>query len=481
MNALRVPSLVDIEAEEGRRSFRDFIPGAFAAVEPARPFKGNWHIDAIALHIEAVYRGELPELVINMPPGYGKSLVCTVMSPVWRWINHPGDRFMCISYSGDLALEHSRLRLILINSPWFKERWGHKFRMVKTGVELCTNDKGGSMIATSINGMATGLGGEHIIIDDPLNPRMAASEKELAQADRFIRHTMGSRLRDKLSGTKLCVMQRLHERDPAGIFIELGWESLHLPAEFDKGRAKQTAIGWNDPRTKDGELLWPAHEGPEQIAKQKELMGSNEYARQYQQVAVRDGGNYIKLEWYGEYDEPAPRYDLIVASIDSAMKTGKENDYSVMSTFGFTENYFDWLDCVEGKWETPDLETQIVATFDRWKHTHILAEDTAAMIGLMQSMARRFRMPFIPIKVHADKIARTNSVTGMIQAGRVRLPKRAAWKARAIEQTCGFPAVPHDDIHDSLTQLLNWARDNQTGRVEYTRVISNRADKYGGL
>ena len=480
MSILKFPSKTEIDAEVCRRSLGTFIKEAWAAVEPTRPFKPNWHIDAICEHLEAQYRGELPELVINVPPGNCKSMSCTVMAPVWRWATAPGDRFMCFSYSSDLALEHSRLRRLLIQSRWFQQRYSNAFRLVKTGIELFTNNHQGMMIATSVGGMATGLGGEHNIGDDLLNPAQAASAADLANCERFVRHTMGSRLRDKKGGTNLIVMQRLHEKDPAGLLIEMGYELLLLPAEYDPKRSKVTCLGWADPRKVDGELLWPEHEGPEQIAKQKELMGPQEYSRQYQQVAVRDGGNFIKLEWWGEYDEPS-KYRIIVQSIDSAMKAKAEHDFSVISTFGVTDSYFDWLDVCEGKWETPELEMQIVARHDQYRPTHVLGEDSAALTGLMQSMSRRYRIPFIPIRVHADKIARTNSVTGMIQAGRVRLPKRAPWKARVLDQTSGFPNVANDDIHDTLTQFLNWIRENEVGRVEYTRVKPTRSDKYGGL
>ena len=478
------PGLLDpvaIEAEQCRRSLRRFFREAWNSVEPARPYKHNWHIDAIADHLEAQYRGEIPELVINMPPGYMKSMSCTVMAPVWRWINAPGDRFMCFSYSSDLALEHSRLRRLLIQSRWYQERYGHLFRLVKTGIELFTNNHQGMMVATSVGGSATGFGGEHNIGDDLLNPAQAASDADLKSCEHFFRHTMGNRLRDKMDGTNLLVMQRLHEKDTAGLAIELGWQVLLLPAEYDPKRSKVTCIGWTDPRKTDGELLWPAHEGPEQIAKQKELMGPQEYARQYQQVAVRDGGNYLKLEWWKEYAEPQLRYQMIVQSIDSAMKTGKENDYSVVSTFGVTADAYDLLDVWQGKVETPELERQIVALADKWKPTHILGEDTSALVGIMQSLSRKARLPFIPIKPDRDKVSRCLSITGMVEAGRVRLPARADWLAGFLNETSAFPLAPHDDIVDTLTQFLNWIRENQAGRVEYTPVKNTRADKYGGM
>ena len=56
------------------KSLRSFIEAAWPVVEPGRQFAGNWHIDSICSHLEAVTRGEiqssgdqcsLPDLKVN--------------------------------------------------------------------------------------------------------------------------------------------------------------------------------------------------------------------------------------------------------------------------------------------------------------------------------------------------------------------------------------------------------------------------------
>ena len=41
---------------------------AFEVIEPATEFEDNWHIECIAEHLEASYRGEIRDLIINVPP-----------------------------------------------------------------------------------------------------------------------------------------------------------------------------------------------------------------------------------------------------------------------------------------------------------------------------------------------------------------------------------------------------------------------------
>ena len=70
--------------------------------------------------------------------------------------------------------------------------------------------------------------------------------------------------------------QRVHETDLAGHLLEQGgWEHLCLPAEFEETRRCTTSIGWTDPRTEDGELLWPEQHGAAAIASLKRTLGGN--------------------------------------------------------------------------------------------------------------------------------------------------------------------------------------------------------------
>lgn len=44
------------------RSFRAYVEQAWPILEPATPFLGNWHIDLIAEHLEAVTAGQTTRL-----------------------------------------------------------------------------------------------------------------------------------------------------------------------------------------------------------------------------------------------------------------------------------------------------------------------------------------------------------------------------------------------------------------------------------
>jgi len=65
----------------------------------------------------------------------------------------------------------------------------------------------------------------------------------------------------------------------------------------------------------------------------------------------------------------------------------------------------------------------------------------------------------LPIKVDADKLSRVYAVTPMCECGRVFLPVRAPWLDAFVDELLMFPSGPHDDQVDSMTQALNYLRD----------------------
>jgi hypothetical protein len=76
------PCLLDeIDSEFATRRLGDFVRLAWPVVEPSTPFVSGWHIDAIVQHLEAVTRGEIRNLLINVPPRHMKSLLVSVFWP----------------------------------------------------------------------------------------------------------------------------------------------------------------------------------------------------------------------------------------------------------------------------------------------------------------------------------------------------------------------------------------------------------------
>jgi hypothetical protein len=65
---MRIPTPLEIEAELLRRSFRRFVEAAWPLIEPVTPFVPGYHIDVLVEVFEAISRGELTRVIINLPP-----------------------------------------------------------------------------------------------------------------------------------------------------------------------------------------------------------------------------------------------------------------------------------------------------------------------------------------------------------------------------------------------------------------------------
>src|SRR5688572_15007897 len=63
----------------------DFIRLCWKVLEPGNPLRVGWVMEAICEHLQAVSRGDIQNLLINLPPGMSKSLTTNVFWPAWEW------------------------------------------------------------------------------------------------------------------------------------------------------------------------------------------------------------------------------------------------------------------------------------------------------------------------------------------------------------------------------------------------------------
>jgi predicted phage terminase large subunit-like protein len=143
---------------------RYFMPLAWPHIEGSKQFIPNWHIDAIADHLQAVSRGEIRRLAISMPPRHFKSSA-VVMWLAWDWIEAPWRQFLFSSYAHNLSIRDGVRSRRIIQSGWYRNTFGDSFKLVgdqNTKIRF-DNDKQGYRIATSVDGQLTGEGGDIIV------------------------------------------------------------------------------------------------------------------------------------------------------------------------------------------------------------------------------------------------------------------------------------------------------------------------------
>ena len=291
-----------LEASKERcKTLGGFIREAWHLVEPMMPLIWNWHIDAICDHLEAVTRGDIIRLLINVPPGTMKSLIVSVFWPAWEWgpAGLPSMRYFTTSYKLEgLADRDSRKMRDLVRSEWFQERWGATCTLTRTGEIDFENNSMGWRKAMAFIAL-TGGRGDRVIIDDPHSVKTAESLLQREDTIRTFRESVPSRVMDPQTSAIVIVMQRLSEEDVSGVALKLGLGYVHLmlPMEFEPDRCCETKIGFKDPRTYDGELLFPERWTREVIERDKKALGSFAWAGQYQQRPQAREGGMFKRHW----------------------------------------------------------------------------------------------------------------------------------------------------------------------------------------
>ena len=464
---VRLPSQDQVLTVLAERHLADFIRQAWPIIEPG-PYLHNWHVDAVAHHLEAVTAGEIRRLLINMPPRCMKSLSVGVFWPAWVWIDHPELRWMFGSYDADLSIRDAVKTRDILQSPWYQARWGSRFSLksdqnVKSRYD---NDKGGFRLATSVGGGGTGEGGDVLVADDPLSAKQGESETARETAWIWWTRTMGSRMNNPRTGAKVVVMQRLHEKDVAGRLIDQGgYVHLCLPNEFEpRVQIEAPALDWQDPRTQPGELLWPERIGPDETAELKgpSGLGSYGYAGQMQQrPAPAGGGDYFKRASFP-----------IVHAVPAGCRWVRAWDLAATESGPGRDP--DWTVGLKVGW-VPD-GIFYVAAMERFRGTPGQVKSTVRNTSGQDGKACRIRLPQDPgqagksqaadfirelagfdvvVKpVSGSKEVRARPASAQAEHGNIRL-LAGPWNEAFLAEVEVFPYGAHDDIVDALSDAID--------------------------
>ena len=325
---------------------REFTKAAWPTIEPGSEYTSGWHLDAISDHLEAVIEGSIKRLIINIPPRHSKSISTAVVLPAWTWATQPSKKFLYASYSASLSIRDSTKCRRLIDSPWYQAHFGDKFHLSgdmnqKSRFE---NSENGIRLSTSVAGSLTGEGGDCIVLDDVNNVVEADSQKVRQGVIDWWDQAMQSRLNDPKTGAFIVIQQRVNEQDLTGHILanELGneWDHLVLPARYEIGHPTpvRSSLGFTDPRTEEGELLWPERFGEKELSTLERGLGSYAAAGQLQQRPSPKGSGILKSSWWVPWEkENLPdNIEYVIQSWDTAFETKESSSFSARTTWAYS-------------------------------------------------------------------------------------------------------------------------------------------------
>lgn len=479
-----------VQASLLTESLVDFAKASWHVLEPQTPLKWDWALDAICEHLEAVTRGEITHLLMNVPPGCMKSLLTGVVWPAWEWTNPKlrGMRYLGTSHKQDLAVRDSTKCRRLIQSAWYQKRWPIKLVSDQNAKTKFENEATGFREAMAFGSM-TGSRGDRVILDDPLSVDDGNSLAALEAAKTTFLESLPTRVNNENSAI-VVIMQRLNELDTSGVILDkkLDYVHLMLPMRFEEKRRCTTRIGFRDPRKKEGELLFPERFSEKVVASLEKTMGSYATAGQFQQRPTPRGGGLFKTSHFKLWpaDKPLPAFKYIVQSYDTAFTEDTANDKTASETWGvfdlkgknnalLLDAWHDWLDYAA-------VRKRVLAD---WKAKYggeegndlnpgrradaVLIENKGSGISIIQEL-RSARVPALPYNPgKADKWARAQmalplfelDVFYLLESKRER-GEPVTWARPFVAEVGKFGplTVKDDDYVDAFTQAVIFLKDS---------------------
>lgn len=419
-------------------------------------------IDKLISYVKGT--NEKQNLYIGISPRSGKSKLC-IYFMAWSYAMNPFSNFIYTSYSSDLCIKHSKMVRNIVTSDLFRQLFGVYIDPTSSASDLWRLSGGGEFRAVALGGAITGFGagtfadefGGAIIVDDFLKADNYKSKAEKQNVIEVFENTLRSRKNRPAKDPTIIIAQRLAKDDLIDYIKEKypdEWEFYVIPALDEK----------------TGKSFWEERYPAKMLLEMKE-QNPFLYYSQYQQAPIAMGGGVIKHDWWQYYkDIDDTRYKKIFITADTACKTKEWNDYTAIGVFGVTVgNKLRLLDMVHGKFEMPELQSSLLAVWEKWKigigmcHcTEIIIEDKASGMQLIQHLKRIGGLPIRPFTPEKDKLSRVYDVIPQIAAGNVELPESEnnAISREFLAESDSFSAdmsAEHDDMVDMMTMAIDKA------------------------
>lgn len=469
-------SLADVEAEELRRkllsSLWEFSKCAWEHVEPA-PLIENWHMKMICDEVQSLLTSaDGGQTIINIPPGTAKSLLVSVFAPTWMWLHKPTWRAIFGSANDRVSTRDSLKRRELMGGEWYQRVFAPSWRFssnqdVKT---LYKNTATGFHQAITTGQKVTGDRADALFLDDPLDAKDATSKAERDAVIYWYDQAFANRVSNPKSAVRIVIAQRLHEEDlPGHLLQQGGWKHICIPMEFEAANAYE-----GDPRTEEGQLLFPDRFPHHVLDAERLRLGSAGYAGQMQQRPVAATGNRFQRGWWRfwsadgqprgrrpdgcsgapptRFNVMADKFDEIVGSWDLSFKGKDTSDFVVGVTVARKGTDRFIVDLYRKRSGFIEAQRAIRQQFKDWpRMRQILVEGKANGSAVVETLASEFPR-IIEVEPMGGKEPRAAILEPVVEAGHWYLPEGAEWLGDFIDEFAAFPLGKNDDIVDSVSQ-----------------------------
>lgn len=382
--------------ELAKRNLYDFMRYKFAYYY-GNTFLDNWHYGYLCEILTELLKGNIKNLMISMPPSYGKSeLVARTFIP-YALGKYPNLKFIYASYGDELSKSISVETRDFFKSSAFSALFG-KQKLIMDKAEHWFNEKGGGLFATTTGGAITGKHCHIGIADDLLKASEAYSEASRKNSIVYFTESFLSRLLsyENIQGRMIVIMQRLHKNDLCGYLKEVArneWEEVNLEA-INKEK-KVYEIGSFRHERQESEALFEKRHTLEQLYTIKQTMGEYAFNAQYQQEPENASGGYFNIDYFdtnliSDFDIPKQNLYIFIDPAEST-KDGSDNRAIVCVGISLKDSYPFMVvyDCFYGKWDNEIFIEQSFCMMSKYPNADVRIEPKGGGITLEQSLNKQ--------------------------------------------------------------------------------------------
>lgn len=478
--------IVQFERERRRlrKSYLEFGKEAFPLVHGSQYVHGR-HFDVLVRHLEAVARkddpvGHISRLLVNLPPGTGKSYWVSQIFVPWIWTWWPECRVMYFSYNTTRGTKDSVYARELIRSKWYQERFGKSFQISDSDdtKTYYKNTKGGWRLTSTPGALGTGEHMDILITDDLTSADQIESWVMREGRRRWYFETVSTRgIGRRVS--HIINEQRLHVEDLSGHILnhmkrelaEYGahdWHHICLPMWFEPDhphRMMDRGYG-GDWRTERNELVFPElldEQACKTVARALGARGPWAVDAQLGQRPGRRDGQHFKCSKINVIDrsELPVSFDGLVRFWDMAGTEGA-GCYTAGPLVAKKGSKFFCLDMRRDRLAGDDVETLMenTAKLDRTMYkdgmgidvrTRFEREPGSSGKKVAEMLEKKWRsLQIISVSPDADKVTRSGPLASIIRDGDFYVVSDE-WTSALLDEMETFPNGEFKDQVDGLS------------------------------
>lgn len=487
----------EIAIKASQESFYIFVQLMAPEFIPGGHFQSGKHIELICKKLQEVCeateqneyyvqngdaeKAEPKRQQLWVAPRSGKSMISSVLFPLWCMGRNPHWYILAIGHGQDFAEATFGARsLELVQSQTYATIFPNTQINKKTASRgTWKTTEGGEFNCAGAGARIAGKGAHILINDDVMVDHTALSKTERLKINNWYIPSARSRLMP--GGGEVMINARWHLDDLSGFITredeERGepWDIIRIPAILDKESAELLDLP-------EGGSYWP-----ERISMKKLMSDKASYANQphlwsalYMQDPISEGGSFVSLEDFRVWtDNDFPPIEYIAVSIDSALSQKESADFTAATVWGMFTTYGETYDGYEvavknfillyakrGKYDFHGLCTLCETLRLEFRPDIFIVENKASGIQLIDELRRRgfFVQGFTP-KGGQDKQTRFLAAAPMAKEGRIWVPDQNGPNTFEnlpdfLEECIRFPYAKNDDFPDTFSQFVLWAKAN---------------------